>query len=134
MFDRDSFLQIARDQFKDAYGFRPSMVLSNSWKEMSDAELMKLRDELDAAVEHSINEERIADYTAIKKWQGDLREYKQLGAKTLADAIRWDMMAYGIGNDDQEFCATYGYGYGHYCYKRGIPFRTERFIKRIMEK
>lgn len=127
MFDRDSFLQIASDQFKDAYGFRPGFAIRDAWQKMPDEELMKEAESLNDAIIASIKRERDEQAAALRAWRKKLKNYIALGAKTMADAIRWDIQSQEIENDIK------WYGYGYYCHLHGIPYKTEHMIKRIME-
>jgi hypothetical protein len=115
-------LQIISDLSKDARGYRVRL----DYAAMSDDELQSTWDGFCEELDESIASESRSKLQAQKTWEQDLVRYMEIGAKSWADAIRWDMDAYNARH-----CGELDVGF--YCYLRDIDYALERRIKEALE-
>ena len=103
------------DAHKDAYGFRPSGDLYRHWATLTDAEIAKVEDDLIAAVERAIDEEKAAHEAAALHFEAHLAGLMADHGIDRATAIRWDIQAEGAEED------VAGYGLSYYAYLNHLP-------------
>jgi hypothetical protein len=121
---RESLLDSISEAHKDAYGTRGySEAYANDSEEELVAELERLSD----AVVESIRSEAVEKLAAQKEWEKDIVSFIELGAKTRADALRWDIESYDVRPfewaDDGFIDISY------YCHLRGLDYALETRIR-----
>lgn len=121
MFDnisqRDELLSYMRDGHRDAYGHRPSADTRARWDAMSYTELQIEADEISNDVGHSIEIEERAHDDAEVRFENHINDMIAAYGVSRETAIRWDMEAEGVTEDDVAF-----YGMDHYAYIKGLRF------------
>lgn len=117
-YERYSLTSYIYDAYKDAHGFRPRHFDFDS---MSMVELEKLADRVSQEVTEAIEQDRIREKEATTKWKEHLGSLLSMGAKSLKQALIWDMDAEEINGD-----------ISYYCYLKGISYTKERLIQRIV--
>lgn len=115
--------KLLSDLYKDAYGFRPSMLFMNSWAAMADEQKQATWDELVVRVEEECERERRMQDLAHERWSAHLAQLMTDNGISYATALRWDMAAMDCGDDA-----------GYYCYKWGISYSCESDIKIHMQE
>lgn len=106
------------DLYKDAYGFRPSNEYLKNYSSLSKEEQRKEDDYLQNIVDRSIEEERAQREHSYNVWFNSVSQIATSNNVSLGTAIRWDMEAHDTELD-----------VGYYCYKTGIGYENEAFIK-----
>tara|TARA_B100002019_G_scaffold286684_1_gene297536 strand:+ start:491 stop:1015 length:525 start_codon:yes stop_codon:yes gene_type:complete len=117
-YERQSLISYISDAHKDAHGFRPRHF---DYDSMSMQELEKLADQISQEVVETIKAEEEAELKAFQSWKEHLRGLMNMGAKNIKQALEWDLDAEGVGSD-----------FGYYCYLKGIGYRKEKLISRIV--
>tara|TARA_B100001939_G_scaffold333391_1_gene333309 strand:- start:4720 stop:5238 length:519 start_codon:yes stop_codon:yes gene_type:complete len=117
-YERHSLVSYIWDAYKDAHGHRPRFMDFDS---MSMDELKTLADRISDEVAEAIKEEEEREANAYTAWKAHLKGLMDMGAKNLKQALLWDLDAEGVGDD-----------YGYYCFRKGISYRKERLVKRVV--
>ena len=98
------------DMYKDAHGFRPRGINTDSWtKEQFDRELEQLEDVI--AADEALRKADEAE--AITKFEARVQDLIQTGAKDRAAALRWIHEAEGAEGDTDYMCFILGLPYGY---------------------
>lgn len=110
------------DLYKDAYGFRPANEYLRNYASLSKEEQQEEDAYLQNIVDRSIEEERAQREHSYNVWFNSVSQIATSNNVSLGTAIRWDMEAHD---------ATMGgeLDVGYYCYKTGIGYENETFIK-----
>lgn len=101
---RESILQIYSDMHKDAYGFRNKYDPSKFTDAQLEFEVACMEDRIR-------NEEEIriaAQAQSLIRWKARIAELMATHAISRADAIRWDMQAYGDVHDVDRYAWVCG--------------------------
>ena len=114
---------IISDLYKDAKGFRPSAAWMQSFIEMSQEDQQTVMDDLQEAVDSEIEHEREREDRAYTYWSNEIYDMTIVHNISFVDAIRWDMQAEDAVND-----------LGFYCYRRGLAYRHEDEISRLLKE
>lgn len=122
-FDREYFLSIYSDLYKDAYGYRPITKDIDLLLAMSDAELIQEREDLQIMIEMSIRENEYYEAEALHQWTLHIEDIMELSGKSKREAILADFDIMRINPLD----------YGQYCWEHGLPSRQEQVIREILE-
>lgn len=117
-YERYSLVSYISDAHKDAHGFRPRHF---DYDSMSMQELEKLADQISQEVVETIKREEEAELNAYQSWKEHLRSLMDMGAKNIKQALEWDLDAEEVGGD-----------FGYYCYLKGISYRKEKLVSRIL--
>lgn len=112
---------IVSDLYKDVYGCRPREQFWASWTDMSDDERQAEWDYLCDALDRVIAEEKADRACADIAWQTRMADLMRNHGIDLATAIRWDMQAEDIHEDDQD-------PIGYYAWSQGISREVELSI------
>ena len=118
-YERQSLISYISDAHKDAHGFRPRHF---DYESMSMDELKALADRISDEVVESIKLEEEREASAYKAWKTHLRNLMDMGASNIKQALVWDMQA---ENADE-------YDLGYYCFLKGISYRKEKMVSRIL--
>jgi len=99
------------DMYKDAHGFRPRHIDTNSWTEADfEAEFVQLAQIIDREeILRLDNEER-----AAHEFEMRMQDLLRSGAKTREMAMRWVHEAEGSNGDDEYLCFLIGLPYGYF--------------------
>ena len=99
------------DMYKDAHGFRPRHIDTNSWTEADfEAEFVQLAQIIDREeILRLDNEER-----AAHEFEMRMQDLLRSGAKTRDMAMRWVHEAEGSDGDDEYLCFLIGLPYGYF--------------------
>jgi len=99
------------DMYKDAHGFRPRHIDTNSWTEADfEAEFVQLAQIIDREeILRLDNEER-----AAHEFEMRMQDLLRSGAKTRDMALRWVHEAEGSNGDDEYLCFLIGLPYGYF--------------------
>ena len=106
------------DVSKEANGFRARF----DWMGMSVAELEKELEYYIKAANETFEREQRWEKRAIISWKSHLRHLVSIGAKDIRTALEWDMAAEDVSGDA-----------GFYCYHKGIGYKQERLINRVLK-
>jgi len=106
------------DVSKDANGFRARF----DWMGMSVAELEKELEYYIKASNETQEREQKWEQRATIAWRAHLRHLVSIGAGNIQTALKWDMAAEDADMDP-----------GMYCYLKGISYRKERLISRVLK-
>lgn len=106
---RESLMGMISDMHKDAYGFRPSGDMYGRLREMSDAELDAMVNNLQRDINESIDREKIAEDRAYAKWDARMTANMAQFNIDRETAIRWDRQAEDDFGD-----------LGYYCWNQGF--------------
>lgn len=106
------------DVSKDANGFRARF----NWQEMTIAELEADLEYYYKAANETYEREVKWEKRATIAWKAHLRHLVSIGAGDIQTALKWDMAAEDADMDP-----------GMYCYLKGISYRKERLINRVLK-
>jgi hypothetical protein len=99
--------------YKDAYGVRPRGIDTTDWTEAQfEAEFVQLGKAIDA----NYKEQLASEAKAIQRFEAQVANWIESGAKTRETAIRWFHEAEQTNGDDE-----------YLCYCLGLPYRY--FVK-----
>lgn len=115
---RDELLSFISDAHKGAYGFRP-----RDWSRymgMTDDELNKVADYLSEQVALEIEREELAYAESAYRFEQHIATLMSDHNIDRGTAIRWDMDAIGMDQEELEF-----YGMSYYAWRHGL--RTTYF-------
>lgn len=119
----DAEFSFFSDAHKDAYGFRPRWDDCDVFesKEAWEKEARRLCDTISEVIE----QERVQKRMRLKSFFEDMRAIIETHNVDLPTAIRWDIDA-----EDAKMGGIADIGY--YCYHKGIDYRHERRIGRML--
>jgi hypothetical protein len=106
------------DVSKDANGFRARF----NWQTMTIAELEADLEYYYKAANETYEREVKWEKRATIAWKAHLRHLVSIGAGNIQTALKWDMAAEDADMDP-----------GMYCYQKGISYRKERLITRVLK-
>jgi hypothetical protein len=99
------------DMYKDAHGFRPRHIDTNSWTEAQfEAEFKELAD----VIEREEIQRREDEAQAVVRFEARVQSIMAMGAKDRAMALRWIHEAEGSDGDDEFLCYLVGVPYGYF--------------------
>jgi hypothetical protein len=97
------------DMYKDAYNVRPRGIDTSAWTlEQFEAEFVQLAKTIEANYKDQLESEA----KAVERFEAQVADFIESGAKTRATAIRWFHEAEGSNGDDE-----------YLCYLLGLPYR-----------
>jgi hypothetical protein len=99
------------DMYKDAHGFRPRHVDTNSWT-MADFE--KEFEDLQEIIERENTLRLEREDSASHEFEMRMLDLLRSGAKDRAMAMRWIHEAEETNGDDEYLCYTLGLPYGYF--------------------
>lgn len=106
---RESLIDTISDASKAANGFRIRL----SWDQYNLVELKKIAENYCRAACDEIDREKMEIEANVQSWLLRIDQMTVEYGIDRATAIRWDMQAEGISEDDQD-------PVGYYCYKQGL--------------
>ncbi len=101
---------IYSDMYKDAYGFRPRGINTDSWTE---AQFNDALDELGRVIEASETARKEDEAAAILKFEDSVTNLMHTGTNR-ERVIAWLMDAENAGGDFEYFCYRNGLPYGYF--------------------
>lgn len=108
--------KIVSDLHKDTYGSRPGEYFWGEWNNASDDEKQKIWDNLCAALEREIAEEKERDKLAVAAFEARVADIIVSGAGNRETALRWILQ--GMDLDENDLM----YGGDKVCYDLGLPY------------
>jgi hypothetical protein len=105
---------IYSDMYKDAYGFRPRGINTDSWTESQFNDAL---DELGRVIEASETARKEDEAAAILKFEDSVTNLMHTGTNR-ARVIAW-LMQEADAEDDPEY----------FCYKKGLPYNYFHNVK-----
>ncbi len=105
---------IYSDMYKDAYGFRPRGINTDSWTE---AQFNDALDELGRVIEASETARKEDEAAAILKFEDSVTNLMHTGTNR-ARVIAW-LLQEADAEDDPEY----------FCYKKGLPYNYFHNVK-----
>ena len=105
---------IYSDMYKDAYGFRPRGINTDSWTE---AQFNDALDELGRVIEASETARKEDEAAAILKFEDSVTNLMHTGTNR-ARVVAW-LMQEADAEDDPEY----------FCYKKGLPYNYFHNVK-----
>ena len=114
---------IISDLYKEANGFRPSAAWMKSFIEMSQVGQESLMDDLERQSDSEAEHEREREDRAYTYWSNQIYDMTITHNISFADAIRWDMQAEDAVGE-----------ISFYCFRRGLAYRCEDEISRLLKE
>jgi len=99
------------DMYKDAHGFRPRHIDTNSWTEADFEAEFK---ELGLAIEREEILRKESEARAMHEFEMRMQDLLRSGAKDREMALRWIHEAEGSNGDDEFLCYLVGVPYGYF--------------------
>ena len=99
------------DMYKDAYGFRPRGIDTDSW---TVDQYIQEFDHLEKVIQERIDEENEAQQAAALKFEDRVLQLIGLGAGNRETALRWIDDADGSYGDMEYLCFLNGLPYGYF--------------------
>jgi hypothetical protein len=99
------------DMYKDAHGFRPRHVDTNSW---TMADFAKEFEDLQEIIERENTLRLEREDSASHEFEMRMLDLLRSGAKDRAMALRWIHEAEETNGDDEYLCYTLGLPYGYF--------------------
>jgi predicted Fe-S protein YdhL (DUF1289 family) len=110
------------DLYKDARGTRPSADERRAWAAMTPDEKQVEWEALCCELDREQEREREGHDRAWNAWIDRMFELAATLETSVGDAIRQDVKAAEVGGD-----------YGYYCFREGLSYDREAYIKATVE-
>lgn len=114
--------QTVSDLHKDAYGTRPGATFMRVWKGLSPDDKQGLWEAMCIELDREQEREREGHDRAWNAWIDRMFELAATQEISVGDAIRQDVKAAEVGGD-----------YGYYCFREGLSYDREAYIKATVE-
>jgi hypothetical protein len=110
------------DLHKDAYGTRPGATFMRVWKGLSPDDKQGLWEAMCIELDRELEREREGHDRAWNSWIDRMFELAAAQEISVGDAIRQHVKAADVGGD-----------YGYYCFREGLSYDREAYIKATVE-